>query len=321
VATHLCVYADEVLRKTLEQCPVLKGRNIRFNAICQGGYKQPQQLLALAYYLSLGTEIDMVINIDGVNELYIYYKNARVFNIDPSFPLHWAAETASNEKQFALLDFDRRVATARERESSFYSRAENTGLVRSALVRFLGRTLHIYTARSISAMQEKVETMVAEQGQEGSLTYEQTGPIYADFEKDPELFKEASRLWERSNLLIDTLLHGLGIPYLVCIQPNQYFAGTRDLLPTEKESAYHTESEFYYPLVNGYTYLLEAKDRLMGQGVSVADLTGVFNDEPETIYADVCCHYTLLGNQILAREVGQAACQTLTDAHSATGTE
>ncbi|MDD2236793.1 MAG: hypothetical protein PHG65_06275 [Kiritimatiellae bacterium] len=316
VATHLCVFADDVLRKTLEECPALKGRTIRFNPICQGGYKQPQQLLALAYYLSLGTEVDMVINIDGVNELYIYYKNARVFNIDPSFPLHWAAETARNEKQPALLDFERRVAAARERESTFYSWAENSGWVRSALVRFLGRTLHIYTAKSISDMQEKVETRVAQQGQEGTLTYEQTGPVYADFEKDPELFEEASRLWERSNLLIDTLLHGLGIPYLVCIQPNQYFAGTRDLLPTEKESAYHTESEFYYPLANGYTHLLKAKDRLMGQGVSVADLTGIFNGEPEPIYADECCHYTLLGNQILAREVGRAACQTLMDAHS-----
>src|SRR5665647_2953216 len=33
------------------------------------GYKQPQQLLTLTYFLSLGAEYDLVINLDGYNEI------------------------------------------------------------------------------------------------------------------------------------------------------------------------------------------------------------------------------------------------------------
>jgi len=33
------------------------------------GYKQPQQLLVLSYFLSIGQPFDMVMNIDGFNEV------------------------------------------------------------------------------------------------------------------------------------------------------------------------------------------------------------------------------------------------------------
>jgi len=35
------------------------------------GYKQPQQLLALAYFLSLGAEYDLIINLDGYNDIVL----------------------------------------------------------------------------------------------------------------------------------------------------------------------------------------------------------------------------------------------------------
>ena len=35
------------------------------------GYKQPQQLLAVNYFLSLGSEYDLVINVDGYNDIVL----------------------------------------------------------------------------------------------------------------------------------------------------------------------------------------------------------------------------------------------------------
>ncbi len=45
------------------------GREIRLVNLGMGGYKQPQQLMTLVYLTSLGAEFDLVINIDGFNEV------------------------------------------------------------------------------------------------------------------------------------------------------------------------------------------------------------------------------------------------------------
>ena len=47
----------------------IDGRNVRVLNFASGGYKQPQQLLVLSYFLSLGQTFDAIINIDGFNEL------------------------------------------------------------------------------------------------------------------------------------------------------------------------------------------------------------------------------------------------------------
>ena len=37
--------------------------------MAHGGWKQPQQLLALSWILALGGELDVLINVDGFNEV------------------------------------------------------------------------------------------------------------------------------------------------------------------------------------------------------------------------------------------------------------
>ena len=49
------------------------------------GYKQPQQALVLAYFLSIGQPFDLVINIDGLNEVALSPLNNQQ-NLDISMP-------------------------------------------------------------------------------------------------------------------------------------------------------------------------------------------------------------------------------------------
>ena len=60
-----------------------------------GGYKQPQQWLILAYLLSLGAEFDMVINIDGFNEVALPSSENIPVNVYPFYPRMWAARMAT----------------------------------------------------------------------------------------------------------------------------------------------------------------------------------------------------------------------------------
>jgi hypothetical protein len=62
-----------------------------------------------------------------------------------------------------------------------------------------------------------------------------------------------------------------------------------------------------------YPGMIAAGDRLRDAGVRFYDLTSVFSDVPETVYADWCCHYNLRGNEILAEHVAAAILDSMAD--------
>jgi uncharacterized ubiquitin-like protein YukD len=57
------------LPRYLKQLPGLQDKEFIILSFATGGYKQPQQLLILNYFLALGQELDLVVNIDGFNEV------------------------------------------------------------------------------------------------------------------------------------------------------------------------------------------------------------------------------------------------------------
>src|SRR5882724_931932 len=58
-----------VLAKRFQSLPEFQNKEIVILKFANQAHKQPQQLLILNYYLSVGQELDMVINIDGFNEV------------------------------------------------------------------------------------------------------------------------------------------------------------------------------------------------------------------------------------------------------------
>ena len=74
-----------VLAKALQPLPQFQSKEIVILKFANPAHKQPQQLLTLNYYLSIGQELDMVINIDGFNELAVSYLNNKA-GIEVSMP-------------------------------------------------------------------------------------------------------------------------------------------------------------------------------------------------------------------------------------------
>ncbi len=74
---------------------VLRGRGInsRIVNVAIGGYKQPQQLLSLAYLLSHGAPIDVVVNIDGFNEVALPQAENIPKGVNPFYPRSWYGRT------------------------------------------------------------------------------------------------------------------------------------------------------------------------------------------------------------------------------------
>ncbi|MGE0393933.1 MAG: hypothetical protein AB7P67_10230, partial [Vicinamibacterales bacterium] len=69
VGLWFCEVGAERFLDRLRRHPALAGRTIVPVCLAHEGYKQPQQLLTLAYFLSAGQPFDLVVNIDGFNEV------------------------------------------------------------------------------------------------------------------------------------------------------------------------------------------------------------------------------------------------------------
>jgi len=61
-----------VVIEQLQRDPAYAGKEIVAVDLAVGGYKQPQQLMTLTYLLTLGFEFDVVLNIDGFNEVALH---------------------------------------------------------------------------------------------------------------------------------------------------------------------------------------------------------------------------------------------------------
>src|SRR5207237_3069481 len=53
----------------LSELPAYRGKKLVPLNLAAGGYKEPQQLMSIVYLLALGGEIDLLVNLDGFNEI------------------------------------------------------------------------------------------------------------------------------------------------------------------------------------------------------------------------------------------------------------
>lgn len=110
-------YGRENLINTLK----VTGKNIVVLNFAMGGYKQPQQLLALAYLLSLGAEFDIVINIDGFNEVALPPSENIPKNVFPIYPRGWYYRVAAASDQQTVVQIARLMGLDQKRKNGHKS--------------------------------------------------------------------------------------------------------------------------------------------------------------------------------------------------------
>jgi hypothetical protein len=91
VALQLFRFSRERMVEHLKSEPSLAGKKLNVVVVALGGFKQPQQLIALSYLLALSAHYDVVINLDGFNEVALPYGDNLPFGVFPTFPRHWSS--------------------------------------------------------------------------------------------------------------------------------------------------------------------------------------------------------------------------------------
>ncbi len=299
MALLLCFQGRERLSTRLGEIPAFAGKSLAFPCQALGGYKQPQQLMTLAYALALGDGFDAVILLDGFNELALSSFDNYRSNVAPHYPRGWKerVETLPDRQAQRLAGRtvflrDQRAQLAHGFSGSPWRHSITGNLVWRLLDRRLGKALN-------RAQIEAAGYVPAEN------SYQWQGPF--EPRSDPaDVLAETAALWRLSSLQMHRLCTAAGIPFFHFLQPNQYVPGSKPMTRGEKLVAYDDDSPYRWAAENGYPLLVAAGAELRRAGVRFHDLSQVFKGVEEPLYVDNCCHVDEDGNRLLADAVADA---------------
>ena len=299
-----------VLAKMLQPLPEFQSKEIVILKFANQAHKQPQQLLTMNYFLAVGQELDMVINIDGFNEVALSYLNNKA-GTEVSMPNDYIFSPliALANKDFSsghlalaleVLELKQRVQNTHDRLSE--CRLATCYMLRWAQAKYL---LNQYREKLQAFSQLKTEAG------KGSLIYLKRIEKPLD---DAEALERIVDLWFNSSLGMNDLLEARKIPYFEFIQPNQYYSTNRQFSVDEQKIAFDEKSQYKEGTIKGYPKLLAKVSSLQAAGVKVFNAVSVFDETSNIVYGDNCCHYNDAGNDVLARYIGQSIATVLNTA-------
>jgi hypothetical protein len=282
LALRLFIDARETLIEGLASLPEARGRKVHVVCLANSAYKQPQELFSVVWYLVQGGRIDLLLNLDGFNEVtHIPH------GIYAAYPYHWGQLVAAGDPD-ELAAIGRIVVLREERVDLAQSWARFGGSVLANTVwRLRDRALEGRIAAGVAALARL----------DVKNTFRTRGPAPPEGSSPAELMAD---MWRDGSLQLAKLGRGSGFRYLHFLQPNQYVDDSKLFSSQERARTLGIDS-FNRDVDSGYPKLQQAGSKLVQDGVEFHDLTLVFRGLAETIYDDGCCHVNPKGSRIIAQ--------------------
>ena len=254
------------------------------------GMKQPQQLMVVANMLALGGEFDIIVNLDGHNEIEEPHGNVSDGTF-PFFPYWWSRLVSSTVEQTALRGS---IQILRDEQAALSCKSRKVPWGWSAVY---GLAVRHRLERAESRIRSLHLELERETEAEHSL--ERHGPK-VEYGSEDDVRREAVNVWYRSSVALATLAARSGAEYYHMLQPNQYVPGSKPLTEEELEVAWSRDDWREKNYRATYPLLVRFGDDLKKQGIGFFDLTRIFADNHETLYRDDCCHFNERGYELLA---------------------
>lgn len=299
VAQQFSFRGAEALKRRLSQSIRFHDVNVEIVRLAFAGFKQPQQLMTLNYLLSLGGELDALVNIDGFNEVTLPACENQD-DVFAAYPRMWNTLTLNlvdprlSSESYRLLEL-----RALRQESA---RAILDSPLRFSPTRqLLWQIRDAYLNRKRAALARDLFEKQKSQGRPFAIA----GPPQL-YHGDEQMYQQLVDIWSNSSRQLNFLCRANRIGYVHVLQPNQYVPDTKKLGSQERAVAIRDE-ECYGPRVRAaYPLLIREGQKLRADGVDFHDLTRLFAAFADPIYVDVCCHYNQKGNDLLAEAVAEA---------------
>lgn len=309
VAAGFAVMGGDALIEALEKrFSHLRGK-IRILNLASEAYKQPQQLNNLILMSLLGIRFDLVLNIDGFNEVVYSFLNAQS-GYHPIFPsrAHYLPilQTFFKSSSPEFIMNAARILDEKRSAARLIRMVNQTAMNHSELIKWIfGLVVLGYQKQAIL-----VEARLQKQEDQPlpDILYQLDAPCFQQADQCRSL---AADLWGRASTLMSGVCKQIGAQYVHILQPNQYVEGTKPLTEQEIEVAYKPESDYSKKVRLGYPLLKERGLKLASEGISFHDLTNVFFETKDTLYIDECCHFNSRGNEIMAMAVARSVPEVL----------
>ncbi len=307
VGMWFCQVAAPGLIETLKQHAYFQAREIVPLCFSQSGYKQPQLAQVLGFFLSIGQPLDLVVNIDGFNDVALGGLNdARGLDISmPSAQHIEGLVNVVNQSTLtpAKLESLAAIVADRSRLTDLDDRMRRN---RSAAIHLV---LGAYHTRIRTRYVQELARYDSLPSNPPTNSLVQLTPPVAARDRD-RLFGDIAALWARSSILMRDMLAPRGASYVHILQPNQYatarrFSGAEAAIALNNASPYKRNVEEGYPRLQA-----AARTSLLTSGVAFFDATHVLDNEPSAVYVDDCCHYNVRGNRLLADFVAASILKT-----------
>ncbi|MEG5000104.1 hypothetical protein [Microcoleus sp. B4-D4] len=308
VANNFAVdeYVTQRLSKNLNSYPEFANKEIVILNFGNGGYKQPQQLLILNYFLALGQDLDLVINIDGFNEVALSNLNnkARLELGMPSVQhIQPLTGLANNNLSPEAMNS---IAQISEDKKELKAGIDKLQTCQLALC-------HAVTSLRVKQLVNNYQQAVVKydrQVKQSNPDTANSGIVYlpkADSVlSDGAAFDKIASMWYESSIAMNQILSSRKIEYFHFIQPNQYYQTKRTFTAKEDEIAIDKNSPYIEGVKKGYPVLLSKVDDLQKAGVNVFNAVNILDNTKETVYKDACCHYNSVGEEVLADYVSSS---------------
>jgi hypothetical protein len=299
-------YVTKRLSNKLKAYAEFANKEIIFLNFGNGGYKQPQQLLVLNYFLALGQELDLVINIDGFNEVSLSNLNNKA-QVEIGMP------SVQHIRPLAGLANNN---LSPEAMSSIVQINDNKKQLKAGIDKLQTCQLalcHAVTSLQVKQLVNNYQQAVGKydsQVKQSNLDTANSGIVYipkADsvFE-DATAFDKMASIWYESSIGMNQILSSRKIKYFHFIQPNQYYPTKRAFTAKEKEIAIDNKSAYIEGVKKGYPVLLSKVDDLQKARVNIFNAVNILDNTKETVYKDACCHYNSVGEEVLANYVSSS---------------
>ena len=263
-----------------------------------GGSKQPRQTMLVANTLLLGGEFDLIVNLDGVNEL-----GGRGWQVQtglfPFFPQHFGNRGTMTGAELLLAG---QLRALRGAQGQWAAAGATSPLRWSALFGLMNRYRQESNAAEIIRLNRQLAATDADDPRPQTESRRQRNRR-RQLERLKAALPENARFWYRSSVMLSRLAAMAGADYYHFLQPNQYVPDSKPLSPEEREFAWSDAAPAKPEVELGYPQLREFNRDLQRQGINYFDLTGIFVDRPETLYVDDCCHLNERGNELMAAEM------------------
>jgi hypothetical protein len=255
--------------------------------------------MALNYFLALGAQFDLVVNIDGFNEVALPPSENLPWQVFPSYPRQWFGRVGKIEdiEGRALVG---EIAYHENQRGKWAQKFSRSPLRYSVIANLVwsyqdGR----YSRWTYRAVSNYANYQVAEKQR---ARYVAHGPPF-EFSSLEELYGHLAKVWSRSSLQMAALCRELGIEYLHFLQPNQYVKGSKPMGAEERQAAILEGHPYREGVERGYPFLIDEGARLRERGVNFHDLTMMFADNDEVLYRDTCCHVNARGYGLVIQRV------------------